>query len=428
MDRPDTSKIELKSRTLPVLVGIIFTFQLFGAYKGWMILLVGLGGAWLLAYLWARSLANGLSITREKRYPWAKVGDIMLERFYLTNEGWAEALWVAVKDHSDLPGYDGDKITNVEGHSIKTWMIRNHCSLRGLYTFGPTSLETGDPFGIYRVNLHLSTTNSVVVLPPVVSLPSISIAAGERAGEGRSENTTLERTVSSASIREFVPGDNFRSIHWPQSARRDDLYVRVFDGTFSSDWWIILDMDKEAHFGRGENSTEEHSVVLAASLADRGRNMGRSIGLVAHGQKIAWLPPNFGPSQHWEIMRTLALLKPGPDSLASVLARTQPALSQRTSVVVITPSVDGIWLESLIGMMRRGIAVTVMLLDPVSFGGRGDTRQTEETLAAWGARYYRVTPDLVDLTGFAPDQKELHTIFTSLRDASEAGAPNGDKH
>ena len=428
MDQPVTSKIELKSRSLPALVGVIFVFQLFGAYKGWMILLVGLGGAWLLSYLWARSLANGFSITREKRYPWTKVGDEMLERFYLSNEGWAEALWVVVKDHSNLPGYQGDKVTNIGGHTIKSWLKRNYCNLRGLYTFGPTSIHTGDPFGIYDVTITVATTSTVLVLPPIISLPTINIAAGEREGEGRVQQYALERSVSSASIREYVHGDSLRSIHWPQSARRDELLVRVFDSTHSSDWWIILDMDEKVHFGEKESSTEEHSVLLASSLADRGRRLGRSVGLVADGEHVVWLPPNFGSSHHWEIMRSLALVKPGPDSLASVLARTQPALSQRTSVVVITPSVDGNWLDSLIGMMRRGIVVTVILLDPESFGGEGDAGLTLSSLASFGAAHYRITPDLIDIPEFLPDQEELRTTITALKDDFDirSHARNGD--
>ena len=390
-----------------------------------MILLIGLGGAWLLGYLWARSLANGLTITREKRFPWAKVGDLMLERFYLANNGWAEALWIVVKDHSNLPGYEGDKVTNIGGVTIKSWLKRNYCNLRGLYTFGPTSIHTGDPFGIYRVEVTVPITTNILVLPPVVSLPNINIAAGEREGEGSAQQYALERTVSSASIREYVQGDSLKSIHWPQSAKRDDLLVRVFDSSHSSDWWIVLDMDIKAHFGEKEFSTEEHSVLLASSLVDRGRRMGRSVGLVAHGEQVTWLPPNFGSSQYWEIMRSLALAKPGDDSLASVLSRTQPSLGQRTSIVVITPSVDGRWLESLVGMMRRGIAVTVLLLDPVAFGGEGDAGPTMATLAAWGATYYRVTPDLISIPEFLPDQQELKTTLTELRDDVVLGSNNG---
>ena len=170
MDQPVTSKIELKSRTLPILVGVIFIFQLFGAYKGWMILLVGLGGAWLLGYLWARTLAQGLSISLKDHSPWAKVGDQMVVRFQLSNTGWAHALWVVVEDHSNFPGYAGDKVTSINGHYEKSWLKRNFCNLRGLYTFGPISLHTGDPFGFYRVSIHFSATTTLLIMPLTFSI------------------------------------------------------------------------------------------------------------------------------------------------------------------------------------------------------------------------------------------------------------------
>ena len=126
MSESPVVELKLKSRLLPALAVVLLLFQIFDPYKGWMTLLVGLGGAWLIAYLWARSLASGLRFEREFRYAWAKVGDLMIERFYLSNDGWAEALWVVVEDQSNLPGYQGDKVTGVPGRSVKSW-VRTRC-------------------------------------------------------------------------------------------------------------------------------------------------------------------------------------------------------------------------------------------------------------------------------------------------------------
>ena len=60
-------RLQLKARYIPLLVGLSL-LQLLVPYKGWMILLVGLGGEWLLSHLWARSLAHGLELAREMRY------------------------------------------------------------------------------------------------------------------------------------------------------------------------------------------------------------------------------------------------------------------------------------------------------------------------------------------------------------------------
>ena len=158
------------------MVGLLLLLQLLVPYKGWTILLVGLGGAWLLSYLWARSLARGLELGREMRYGWAQVGDQLQERFTLTNTGRVPAPWVAIVDHSSLPGYRASRVLGVGERAQVHWFEQGLCSRRGLYTLGPTSLQAGDPFGFYRIEIEYPTSVTMMVMPPVVHLPAIDIA------------------------------------------------------------------------------------------------------------------------------------------------------------------------------------------------------------------------------------------------------------
>jgi len=290
-----------------------------------------------------------------------------VERFTLVNDGQAPALWVEVVDHSTIPGYQASRGTSVGGrHSIK-WHREAICTRRGLFILGPTTLQTGDPFGLYTVTLHYPASLPLMVLPPIVPLPTIEVAPGGRVGEGRPRAHALERSVSAAGVREYRPDDNLRWIHWRTSARRDSLFVRLFDGTPASDWWILLDMDRHVQVGKDPDTTEEHAVILAASLADRGLRSGQAVGLAAHGEQLVWLPPREGEGQRWEILRSLALLSLGSRPLAELLAGIGPTLEQRTSLVIITPAVDTAWVEALLPLLRRGAIPTVLLLDPVSF-------------------------------------------------------------
>ena len=95
-------QIKLNTRLLPVLIGILLVMQLTFPYRGWTILLIGLGGWWLIGYLWAKMLALGLSLTREVRFGWAHVGDRLEERFTLINTATIPALWVEVTDPAFL--------------------------------------------------------------------------------------------------------------------------------------------------------------------------------------------------------------------------------------------------------------------------------------------------------------------------------------
>ncbi|MEE8386400.1 MAG: DUF58 domain-containing protein, partial [Dehalococcoidia bacterium] len=227
-------------------------------------------------------------------------------------------------------------------------------------------------------------------------LPTIEVAAGGRAGEGPPRPDALERTVSAASVREYRPGESLGWFHWLTSARRVCLFVRLFDGTPASDWWILLDVNRRVQAGEGSNATEEHAVILAASLANRGLQSGQAVGFAAHGEELVWLPPQEGEGQRWEILRALALVSLGSLSLAELLARIQPSLGMYTSLVVITPDVDGDWVEALVPLLQRGAIPTVLLLDPNSFGGAGDLSRTESPLTHLGVAHSVITRDLLD--------------------------------
>jgi hypothetical protein len=99
------TRLRLKTRIVPALVAILLLIEILGLYRGWRVLLVGLGLAWVLGFLWARSLAAGLRLTRELRFGWVQVGDSLLERMTLQNESRFPALWVEFNDHSSLPNH-----------------------------------------------------------------------------------------------------------------------------------------------------------------------------------------------------------------------------------------------------------------------------------------------------------------------------------
>jgi uncharacterized protein (DUF58 family) len=484
MKQTPKPQLQLQSWFLPALVGLLLVLQLVAPYRGWRILLVGLGGAWLVSYLWARSLRRGLRLTRELRFGWAQVGDRIVERFTLVNDGQASALWVEVADHSTIPAYQASRGTGVSGrHSIK-WHREAICTRRGLFTLGPTTLRTGDPFGLYTVTLHYPASLPLIVLPPIVPLPTIEVAPGGRVGAGRPRANALERSVSATGVREYRPDDSLRWIHWRTSAHRDSLFVRLFDGTPASDWWILLDMDRYVQVGEGPDATEEHAVILAASLADRGLRSGQAVGLAAYGEQLVWLPPREGEGQRWEVLRSLALVSLGSRPLAELLAGMRhycgtggPALEQYTSLVIITPAVDTAWVEALVPLLRLGVTPTVLLLDPVSFarpepfdpstslrtglaqdkqsrrGGTGDPSTTlrrgsgqgsghrlsvtqaqspefassracrgvEGLLVDLGVAHYVITPDLLDQPEARPDQQRHQGRPASVRQPREVG-------
>jgi len=398
-------RVKLKNRLLPILVAILFVLTIIDSYPGWRLLLSGLGGAWLISYIWARSMAQNVRIRREMRFGWAQVGDQLEERFTLTNSHWIPCLWCEVIDHSDMPGYKSSRVTAVGGGERNRWRSLGLCTHRGIFTLGPTSLRMSDPLHVYGVEISESHSMSLMVTPPVVPLGTIEVAPGGRVGMGRPLANAPERTVSAAGVREYIPGDSMRWVHWRTTARRDDFYVRLFESTPAGDWWIILDVDNKVQTGAEPDSTEEHAVILAASLADRGLRLGRAVGLVAHGDPLIWLPPKDGDGQRWEILRSLAQLTPADQPLVNLITGIRPTLGRNTSVVIITPNVDGDWVRGLLPLIWAGAAPTVMLLDPQSYGATKSSLAILALLARWSIHRYMITPDTLNRSEARPGRQ-----------------------
>lgn len=390
------SRLRLISPLLPLAAIALLLVEILAPSAVWEALTVALGGALFASYLWARSLHKGLRLERLMRFGWAQVGDVLEEQFVLTSRSFLPAPWVEVMDHSDLPGYQASVGTCTASFETASWRTRGICSRRGIYTLGDTTLRTGDPFGIFSVELHYPETATLMVMPPVVPLPDIDVAPGGWLGDGRLHPNAAEKVFSASTVRPYQPGDSLRLIHWRTTARRNEPYVHLLEGSPSGAWWILLDLHAAAQAGEGEASTVEAGIILAASLADRGLRARKDVGFVASGTEPVWMPPRGGEPRRVEILRALAGLSPGDIPLSALLERSGPALGRQASLIVITPSTGSDWLKPLGHLAWRGITPTVILLDPASFGAAEAAGPLAALLADMGITRHVITREILD--------------------------------
>jgi uncharacterized protein (DUF58 family) len=382
--------IRLNAKIFPLIGVLAFVMQIVDPSRVWMILLIGVGGAWLICRWWAHGLARSLRFEREMRFGWAQVGDRLEERFTLTNPFSLPATWVTIQDHSTLPDHHATVATGVDGSSTSQWKVSTRCIRRGVYTLGGTALETGDPFGMYTITFEDPTSSTLAVMPPVVSLPEFQILASGWSGEGKPRRHALQETINVSHLREMQPHDPMRLIHWKTTARHsrsqngtgsgNTFYVRQFEGTPAGDWWIVLDLDRASQLGTGWDSTEEHAIILASSLAARGLKKDHPVGLSINGMELEWIPPRRNEYQLHSLLKALAVASPSEMSLQNYLLRVGGSLSSHCSLIIITANPDSAWTQSLIPLMWRGVMPTVFLFDPVSFGGSANTKAVSEIM------------------------------------------------
>jgi len=388
--------LRLNARMFPLIGALALFMQVIDPSRVWIILLIGIGGAWLVCWWWARGLARSLRFGREVRFGWAQVGDRLEERFTLTNEFPLPATWVTLHDHSTLPDHYASVATGVDGSSTSQWKINTRCTRRGVYTLGGTTLETGDPFGLYTITLEDPTSSTLAVMPPVLPLPAFQILASGWAGEGKPRRHALQESLNTSHTREMQPNDPMRLIHWKTTARQGRLFVRQFEGTPAGDWWIVLDLDQETQLGTGWDSTEEHAVILASSLAAHGLDNDHPVGLSINGNQPDWVVPRRNEYQLRSLLKALAVASPSGMPLKDYLQRAGQSFSSHCSLLIITANAEADWAPSLLPLMWRGIMPTVFLFDPITFGGSANTKAVSGIFQSMEIPCHVIPKELLD--------------------------------
>jgi uncharacterized protein (DUF58 family) len=367
------------------------------------------------SWLWSLFSLRDLKFKRSARTLRAQVGQIFEERFELQNQNRFPRLWLEIRDRTTLPGSDGSRVlTMVMGRQSRSYVARVRLVKRGVFPLGPTTLATGDLFGLFPVELNVAEQDSLLVYPMMVDIKGFPNPPGLLPGGEALRRQTYHVTPNAAGIREYNTGDPLNRIHWLSTARRGRLMVKEFELDPLADVWIFLDGASNVQSSllqaptdyyskdfwiRSSKlslppSTEEYSISIAASVVRDYLRRGRAVGLACEGQHLTLISPDRGARQLGKILEALALTQMKGDLPLNALIETQVKHMVRGStVVLITPSIFREVALVVDFLIQRGLKPIVVLLDASSFGGAPGTDRLAESIKLLGIPFRIVRRD-----------------------------------
>ncbi len=379
-------------------------------YLGVLLLVV----AWLLTVFSLR----GIKVDRQARSLRGSVGDIFEEHFEVYNASRIPKLWLEISNETGMPNATGSRIlTFLRGHQRRIYTARTWLTNRGGFTLGPTTITSGDPFGIFRVSRKIPASSSLIVLPMIVQVAAFLSPPGLLPGGKAIRRKSADVTPHASGVREYVAGDPMKRIHWPTSIRRGQLMVKEFEQDPQAEVWLFLDTNKGVHFAKPAHeldphpvddllllrrhkvklnpSTLEYSVSITASLAHYFLNQRRAVGLVtAQGRTFKVIPAERSERQEAKMLEELAFLQAESSfTLPGLVTAQMGQLPQGSSAILVTPMV---WPELLIAvdsLQRRNLRPVVVLVMAGSFGNRMDNEELARSLTERNVPVCRVYCD-----------------------------------
>lgn len=237
-----------------------------------------------------------------------------------------------------------------------SWHYRLRCDQRGVYAFGPTRLQSGDPFGLFNCERLIVEQDWLVVYPAVKPVEGLLLPSKEPFGDSRAGQWIFEDPSRSAGIRNYAPGDGLKRVHWKATARQQQLQVKVYEPTATFQVVIFLDMatlPKPWHGSVPE--LLERGISVAASVASNVIASRYQVGLLANGcwpqsdQPLKVLPSR-SPNQLTRVLEALAAVSSVPTiAIEALLTKESAHLPWGATLVVITAVLS----EELLAVMAR---------------------------------------------------------------------------
>jgi uncharacterized protein (DUF58 family) len=217
---------------------------------------------------------------------------------------------------------------------------------RGVYKIGPTTIESGDPFGIFHHTLTLRGRSEMLVYPTIYGPEDIGLPFRQVMGTLPARHALFEDPTLLAGSREYRPGDPLRHMHWKATARTGDLQVRVSDPSTTAQLQIILNLNALQHVWQGVDLQRMEAVIsVAGSIAlwalERDFAVGiRSNGIVTHGEHAAdaaRVAPSANAQQATVLLEYLARISfVGSFTASDILLDESRRLGASRSIIFVT--------------------------------------------------------------------------------------------
>jgi uncharacterized protein (DUF58 family) len=255
------------------------------------------------------------------------------------------------------------------------------------------TIRSFGPLGLFSRQGSHEVPWAVRVLPPFTSRKHLpSKLARLRELDGRTSVLTRGEGTEFDSLREYVPGDDTRSIDWRATARRTTVAVRTWRPERDRHILLVLDTGRTSAGRVGDAPRLDASMDAALLLAALASRAGDRVDLLAYDRRVRALVQGRAAGDVLpSLVNAMAGLEPElVETDAGGLTATAVRTAPRRSLIVLLTTLDAAPVEEgllpvLSSLTQRHTVLLASVADPHvarMAKARGDVDAVYEAAAA----------------------------------------------
>ncbi|QIE58117.1 DUF58 domain-containing protein [Rasiella rasia] len=187
------------------------------------------------------------------------------------------------------------KVINLQGKQRNTFMYMARPVERGEYVFGNLNLFVTSVIGLLRKRYTFSNEQMVKVYPSFIQMKKYDfLAIDNRLSHiGLKKIRKIGHTMEFEQIKEYVVGDDVRTVNWKASAKHARLMVNQFQDEKMQPVYSIIDTSRVMKMPFNELKLVDYAINSTLAFSNIALKKNDKVGLIDFSNTIG----NFLPAQ-----------------------------------------------------------------------------------------------------------------------------------
>jgi len=148
---------------------------------------------------------------------------------------------------------------------------------RGHYRFGLAAVQVTDITGLFRLSRSFDATKQITALPQIADLSNFPLTMNLMTQASSRHDIRDEDYTTISDIRQYLPTDSIKRVHWKLTAKRNEWLVKNFQSNALNQVSLILDTQRISLPPRDTYELEDRMVEYTLGVAKFCLNKGMPI-------------------------------------------------------------------------------------------------------------------------------------------------------
>ncbi len=179
---------------------------------------------------------------------------------------------------------------------------------RGEYHFNNVNLYSSSPIGLIQRRHNKKLGQMVPVYPSIIQMKKYGLIALSKVSsfQGVKKLRRLGHSYEFEQIKNYVKGDDYRSVNWKATSRRNNLMVNQYEDQRAQQVYTIIDKSRSMHMPFEGMSLFDYSVNACLAISNVSLLKHDKAGLITFSNKVgASIKADRSQNQLRKIINTL---------------------------------------------------------------------------------------------------------------------------